>query len=104
MSVEKRLRLSALADLRACVYKVEKRLRLSALADLSQIEDPEEVKAQKALFAKKNKKKKRKQAEETDDSEEDASEDESESERPKSWDAHNKKKKFMKMAKEVNAF
>ena len=102
MSVEKRLRLSALADLRACVYKVEKRLRLSALADLSQIEDPEEVKAQKALFAKKNNKKKRKQAEETDDSEEDSSEEESE--QPKSWDAHNKKKKFMKMANEVNAF
>ncbi len=100
MSVEKRLRLSALADLRACVYKVEKRLRLSALADLSTIEDSEEVKAQKALAKKK--KKKRKQAEETDDSEEDSSEDESE--QPKSWDAHNKKKKFMKMAKEVNAF
>ena len=73
-------------------------MRLSALADLSTIEDSEEVKAQKALA----KKKKRKQAEETDDSEEDSSEDESE--QPKSWDAHNKKKKFMKMAKEVNAF
>ena len=76
---------------------------MSALADLSAIGESEKEKEKKGNKEKENKK--RKGAEETDDSDSDSSEEESEEgATPRIWDAHNKKKKFMKMAKEVNAF